>query len=161
MAASKKQQSALNRRREALLAKYSSSIEALAGIDVARSALDDLARRRKQAEDKALEKIRARYDSKETEAREDLAHQLALAREVMSARDITSETGLSAAEQKKYLALANKNDSDNTDSTNTDESNASIPDDETVGAHSASFEPDNSDQHTYSDSAGTPYAGDD
>lgn len=152
MAASKKQQSALNRRRDELLAKYSSSIEALAGIDVARSALDEIAERRKQAEEKALEKIRSRYDTKESAARKDLAHQLALAREVMSAREVTSETGLTASEQKKFLELAQDNDTSETVSNHSDET-----DDEHSGSHSMPTGYDNTDtSHAQSFSESAP-----
>lgn len=153
MAASKKQQSALNRRRDEILAKYSSSIEALAGIDVARSALDEIAERRKQAEEKALEKIRSRYDTKENAARKDLAHQLALARDVMSAREVTSETGLTASEQKKFLELTQDNDTSETDSNHSD---ASI-NDEHSGSHSMPTGYDNTDtSHAQSFSESAP-----
>lgn len=105
MASTTQQTQALRRRREALIARFSAPLEALAAIDVARDKLDKIAARRARSEQTAREKIAKRYDPQEAAARREIATNLRDAREVISVKDITAETGLSSDEQHELLAL--------------------------------------------------------
>ena len=112
MTSNRKQQTALAERREKFLAKYNASIQALAGIDAATEELRSLSSQRTDAEEKALQKIAERFDQREHDARVELAKNLAAAREIMPIKEISEETALTPAEQKKILSvLDNSQDS--------------------------------------------------
>lgn len=105
MTSNRKQQTALAERREKFLAKYNASIQALAGIDAATEELRDINSQRTDAEEKALRKIAERFDQRERDARVELAENLAAAREIMPVKEISEETSLTPAEQKKILGV--------------------------------------------------------
>lgn len=114
MTSNRKQQTALAERREKFLAKYNASIQALAGIDAATEELRSLSSQRTEAEEKALQKIAERFDQREHDARVELAENLAAAREIMPIKEISEETSLTPAEQKKILSVLD-NSQDTTD----------------------------------------------
>lgn len=122
MTSNRKQQTALAERREKFLAKYNASIQALAGIDAATEELRDLNSQRTDAEEKALRKIAERFDQRERDAQVELAENLAAAREIMPIKEISEETSLTPAEQKKILGVLDNSPETEDDNAESDHS---------------------------------------
>lgn len=155
MSSTLKTQTALKRRREKFLARYSESLQALASLDVARENLEQVRTRRDTAEKKALARIAERYVPQEEQARVTLAEHLANARAVMGAKEIADETGLSVAEQRALLDAAEEdrqdNDSDKGDERTSSEEDAQSDNEAPVAKHAVSDDSPDDNAHEESE----------